>query len=119
AAYAHFRTGYVVCADGSEVATGPLSMGGGHADLRLSGRGAVEHYDQTSTAVADVVVGEDEFGVWFTGALRPGVTDEEVRTLRASSLSGDWRPIGGALELVAALAVNSPGFPIPRARVAS
>src|SRR5699024_6608649 len=27
-------------------------------------------------------------------------------------LSGDWRTIGGNLELVAALAVNTPGFPI-------
>jgi hypothetical protein len=34
--------------------------------------------------------------------------------LRAASLSGDWRRIDGSLELVAALAVNVPGFPIPR-----
>lgn len=117
--YGHFRTGYVVCDDGSEVTTGPISLGGGHADLRLSGAGAVEHYDSTSTAVADVAVGEDDFGVWFTGALRPGVTDEQIRTLRGSALSGDWRPVGSSLELVAALAVNAPGFPVPRARVAS
>jgi hypothetical protein len=31
-------------------------------------------------------------------------------------LSGDWRRIGGNLELVAALAVNVPGFPVPRPR---
>lgn len=117
--YAHFRTGYVVCADGSEVTTGPISLGGGHADLRLSGAGAVEHYDSTSTAVADVAVGEDDFGIWFAGALRPDVTAEQIRALRASALSGDWRPVGTALELVAALAVNAPGFPVPRARVAS
>lgn len=117
--YGHYRTGYVVCDDGSEVATGPISMGGGHADLRLSGAGAIEHYDQTSAAVADVACGEDEFGIWFAGALRPGITPEQVRELRGSALSGDWRPYRSALEMVAALAVNSPGFPIPRARVAS
>jgi hypothetical protein len=38
--------------------------------------------------------------------------------LRAASLSGDWRRINGNLELVAALAVNVPGFPIPRTQAA-
>lgn len=119
AAYGHFRTGYVVCDDGSEVTTGPITMGGGHADLSLSYAGAIEHYDDVCAAVADVACGEDDFGVWFHGALRPDVTPEQVRALRASALSGDWRPVGSSLELVAALAVNAPGFPVPRARVAS
>jgi hypothetical protein len=35
-----------------------------------------------------------------------------MRTVRAASLSGGWRQIDGNLELVAALAVNFPGFPI-------
>jgi hypothetical protein len=39
----------------------------------------------------------------------------KVDALRASGqLSGDWRRIGGALRLVAFLAVNHPGFPVPR-----
>jgi hypothetical protein len=45
-----------------------------------------------------------------------------VHELRASGkVSGDWRRIGGQLRLVGLLAVNVPGFPIPRpqARVAS
>ena len=117
ASYAYFRLGAVRCADGSEVATGRITLGGGHAEPRLSYRGAIEHYDDAGSAVADVAAGEDEHGIWLAGALRPGVTEEQVRALRASSLSGDWRPIGAGLELVAALAVNSPGFPI--ARVAS
>lgn len=112
--YANFHRGYVVCDDGTEVATGPITVGTGHPDLSLSFRGAVEHYDHTGTAIADVVAGEDAHGVWIAGSLRPGVTDEQVRTLRASSLSGDWRPHGRGLELMAALAVNSPGFPIAR-----
>jgi hypothetical protein len=61
-----------------------------------------------------VTVGEDDFGIWFAGALRTGVKPEQVRELRAGSLSGDWRYLGGNLELVAALAVNVPGFPVPR-----
>jgi hypothetical protein len=31
-------------------------------------------------------------------------------------VSGDWRPINGHLELVGLLAVNVPGFPVPRQR---
>src|SRR5205085_943051 len=37
--------------------------------------------------------------------------------LRASAPSGDWRRIGGNLELVGLLAVNVPGFPVPRPQV--
>jgi hypothetical protein len=58
-------------------------------------------------------MGEDDIGIWFSGAVRPNVTPEMVDALRAAgSVSGDWRNIGGDLELVAALSVNVPGFPI-------
>jgi hypothetical protein len=43
----------------------------------------------------------------------------QVRALRASAPSGDWRPINGSLELVAVCQVNVPGFPLARAMVAS
>jgi len=36
----------------------------------------------------------------------------------SSPVSGDWRWIGGQLELIAVCSVNTPGFPVPRARVA-
>ena len=62
-------------------------------------------------------IGEDEYGIWFAGALRPDATPEQVRKLRAASVSGDWRNMGSGLELVAALAVNQPGYPL--AQVAS
>jgi len=115
--YGYFRTGCVQCADGTVVATGPITMGTGHAPITAGRQVAVEHYDNTGTGVADVALGEDAYGPWLAGALRPGVTPEQVRTLRASALSGDWRRVGSGLELVAALAVNTPGFVI--ARVAS
>ena len=62
-------------------------------------------------------VGEDGHGVWLAGALRPHVGEELVRALMCSDVSGDWRPLGGALELIALLSVNVPGF--PKARVAA
>lgn len=126
AAYAYFATGEtdVACDDGCDdgrhaVPTGAITLGTGHANLRADARDAAAHYDNTGTAVADVTAGEDGYGIWVAGALRPGLTDMQVRTLKASALSGDWRRIGGNLELVAALAVNVPGFPIPRSVAAS
>jgi hypothetical protein len=114
--YRWFHTGAVVV-DGETIPVGQITMGIGHAPLNLSAKATADHYDNTDAVVADVVCGEDQFGIWVAGAVRPGVSAERVEALRASSLSGDWRSIGGTLELVAALAVNVPGFPI--ARVAS
>ena len=115
--YAHFLIGEVFasgcdCEDG--IPTGPITLGTSHADLYATPSAARSHYDNTGLAVADVNVGEDEFGIWVAGALRPGVTDSQIRALRGSALSGDWRHIGGGLELVGLLAVNVPGFGIPR-----
>lgn len=117
--YAYFRTGLVRTEDGNDVAVGQLTLAGGHAPLDADARRAVQHYDDTQSAVADVAAGEDAFGIWVAGGLRPGVTPEQVRSLRASAPSGDWRPVNGTLELVAVCQVNVPGFPIARARVAS
>lgn len=116
--YAMFRTG-TVRTDGGRIAVGQITMGTGHAGLKVNARTAVAHYDNTGTAVADVVVGEDSWGIWFSGLLRPNVTQEQIDALEASALSGDWRRNGTALELVAALAVNVPGFPIPRTSLAA
>lgn len=113
--YAYFRTGSVVTWEGSEVATGVLTMDTLHAPPGDLGPSSVaSHYSDTGRGVADVAAGEDAYGIWVSGAIRPGATAEQVRVLQASPMSGDWRRVGGALELVAVLAVNVPGFPIPR-----
>ena len=117
--YAYFHTGVVRTDDGTDVPVGQLTLAGGHASLEASAHEAVRHYDDTASAFADVHTGEDSFGIWVSGALRPGTTPEQVRAVRASAPSGDWRPINGKLELVAVCQVNVPGFPIARARVAS
>lgn len=117
--YAFFKTGVIETDSGSFVDVGQITLTGGHADLGANVASAVAHYDNTKSAIMDVNTGEDRHGIWVAGALRPGVTDEQIRIIRASAVSGDWRPINGRLELVAVCAVNTPGFPIPRARVAS
>lgn len=116
--YAYFNKG-VVRTDDGDVTVGQLTLVGGHADLHFSANEAVKHYDDTQSAFADVHAGEDDYGIWVAGALRPGVTAEKVRAIRASTPSGDWRPIRGKLELIAVCQVNVPGFPIARAMVAS
>ena len=118
----YFTQGEVLCADGSAVAVGQITVDTGHADLTAGWRAAAAHYDDTGTAVADVAVGNDRHGIWVAGAVRPDAPARAVAALRASGqVSGDWRRIGGSLRLVGLLAVNVPGFPVPRpaARVAS
>lgn len=115
--HTYFRQGELVTAEGHHVAVGHITLGTGHAPTYGTDvRHALEHYDNTGTVVADVVSGEDQFGIWVSGALRPGLAPARVRELRAAKLSGDWRRIGGQLRLVAFLAVNVPGFPVPRLR---
>lgn len=107
--YADFkRTQHVMTAEGEKVRTGVITAGLGHAGMTLRSTAAMAHYDDTRFGCADVAIGEDEFGIWVAGAIRPTATPEQVRILRASGISGDWRDE----ELVALLAVNEPGFPM-------
>lgn len=117
--YAYFHTGEVVTAEGDRVAVGRLSYGGGHAAPNLGYRAAAEHYDQTSNMGAVVRAGEDEYGIWVAGAVNPDADERALSIMRATPLSGDWRRIGSNLEMMAALHVNTPGFPIPREMIAA
>jgi hypothetical protein len=121
--YAYYLTGEgVECDDGTMIeGVGQLTAGCGHASTSLGWSETVAHYDGGYGAFqwADVRAGQDAFGPWIAGALRPGLSAEQVRQVRALSLSGDWREIGRNLELVAVLAVPVPGFPIRRALAAS
>jgi hypothetical protein len=116
--YAYYRTGAVETDQGL-VPTGAITMATGHAGSTLGPAPAAAHYDNTGTVIADVSAGEDEHGIWVAGLLRPNVSAEQRAELLAATLSGDWRWIGGNLEMVATLAVNTPGFPIPRLAVAA
>lgn len=118
----YYMTGEMHTREGGRVAVGQVTVGTGHAPLSYGAQPAAEHYDNTGSAVADVAVGNDAHGIWIAGAIRPGADPLLVHELRASGqVSGDWRRIGGKLRMVGLLAVNVPGFPVPkvRARVAS
>ncbi len=114
--YQYFHTGQIETAEGDLVDVGKLTFKTGHAEMAANPRVASEHYDNTGAVAADVRAGEDKFGIWVVGALRPHLTDEDIREFRAAPLSGDWRRIAGKLELVGALSVNVPGFPVPRVK---
>lgn len=118
--YRSFLLGARRTAEGEDRAVGTITLGTGHPDLRLTAGATRRHYDDTGLAVADVAMGEDRWGPWYAGALRRGVTEAQVEELRGAKISGDWRKDrdSGTLELVALLAVNVPGFPVPRPRIA-
>lgn len=111
--YAWFHTSPPVqLADGGKVKVGRLTVGGGHAGPKLGVGPTIDHYDNVGTCFALVHVGEDEHGIWFSGIPSPGATVDQITRGLAAPLSGDWRNVSGNLELVAALSVNTPGFPL-------
>ena len=120
--YAQFQVGStpVACCDdpgcGHEerrsLRTGVLTVGTTHAGKTLTAAAAQAFYENSGLQVADVVLGEDQWGPWFSGPLRPDISDARVRELLGSTLSGDWRWIAGQLELVAILGVNTGGIPV-------
>lgn len=110
--YKFFHLGSVLCEDGTDLSIGKITLGTGHADKTFGVRPAADHYDNTGTCVAVVRAGEDRYGVFVAGALVADTPAATVAELRRSPLSGDWRRVDGNLELVAALAVNDPGFPV-------
>lgn len=122
--YANFHLG-LARTDVGDILAGVITFNrkdqlrGGHADIRLSAVDTAAHYDNTATVGADVVVVDGKFGPWACGVVRSDLTSEELHRFRMSMPSGDWRRVGGALDLVGILNVNTPGFSGPRTLVAS
>lgn len=115
AGYAYFHVGAVETADGRTVAVGKLTVNTRHAGRALNAVSTLAHYEDTGNSAALVRAGEDAHGIWVAGCVDPHASDKQVHALKSSPISGDWRNVGGGgLELVAVLAVNTPGFPIPR-----
>lgn len=111
--YALFHVSEVGTPSGP-LAVGKLTVGGGHAEPRAGLQAALEHYDNACSAFALVRAGEDDHGIWVSGIAHPNASKELIAEGISSPASGDWRRRGGNLELIAALAVNTPGFPVPR-----
>lgn len=116
--YAYFNLRAFPTSDG-DVAVGCVTMGCGHAPLKLGRKPvtaaeAAGHYDHEGYAAAYVHAVNGQHGWWVSGVARPTLTADQLLDLKLAVLSGDWRGINGHAEGIAALAVNVPGFPIPR-----
>lgn len=94
------RTGVVVCGGGSS-----------HCDVGIGAALATQHYDKVGMGAADVRVGKDRYGIWFSGMIRPGIAKERIYELEASDVSGHWEVTKtGRMTLVGLPAVNVGGF---------
>lgn len=113
--YALFHVGAIKTKEGEVVDVGRIVVGdGGHASI---GYGAVDtnrFYDKTAQVGAFVRAVDGKYGIWLSGAVRSDCPAERVRDMLANPPSGDWRRHDGWLELIAALSVPVPGFPVPR-----
>jgi hypothetical protein len=114
--YGRFHLKAYRTVDGGDIAVGALVMGTDHASTsrQTTVAMAMAHYANNGKCAAYVRAGDDEYGVWVSGVLDPGLTDTEQVRARAMTLSGDWRTIDGRVAFIAALAVNVPGFAVPR-----
>lgn len=111
AEYARFHR-IPVETDQGTLRVGKVTMGTGHAstDPAVTAAAATAHYDNTGTLVAVVRCTDGVHGPWLSGRLVPWATPAQAQQMRYHEVSGDWRGPAGRLELVAALAVNVPGF---------
>lgn len=116
--YSMFHLGQLETAEGSLIPVGKLTYDTSHAPLAANLQAASSHYDHTGSVGAFVRARDGAHGIWLSGALRSDLSPEGLRDLRANPLSGDWRMLRHTLELVAALAVPVPGFPIPHSQMA-
>lgn len=116
--YAHFHVGEIPTAEGELVPIGKLMLGENHAPAAAGRTQARAHYDRTGSVGAYVRAVDGEHGIWVSGVLSDRLTDAQRRDLHANPPSGDWREVDRNLELIAAIAVPVPGFPIPRSQLA-
>lgn len=118
--YSFFHLGQVETEEGEMVDVGRITMGTGHASLTASREQAAAHYDNTGMVAGFVRAQDGEHGIWVCGAARSDAPAEKIASLRAAAVSGDWRRPrpGQPMEMIGLLAVNVPGFPVPRAQAA-
>lgn len=116
--YKFFHVGQVVTEDGDRVDVGRIIVGAsfdsGHAPLDMNAVETARYYDKTSCVGAFVRAVDGEYGIWLSGVVRSDCPEELVRDMMANPPSGDWRWNDGGLEMIAALSVPVPGFPVPR-----
>lgn len=118
--YSRFMKSETIVAGGGRVVTGVITGNCGHAATEHYGtlQNRKDHYDNSCSIFANIVIGQRPGkGVWVAGALRHGVSAEQVAAAMGCTLSGDWQPHPdrpGVQEFIAALLVPVPGFAMAR-----
>lgn len=112
--YKDFHISSILTAEGELVDVGKMTIDTFHGSTRrgLTAAQVRAHYEHTGTEAAVGRVYEDEFGPAFFGIQVPDNDPAMAQKLRRTPVSGHWHPINGHLELVAALGVNRPAYPI-------
>jgi signal peptide peptidase SppA len=109
-----FMRGYAPAANGERTGVVTLTGSGehGHGSVGLGAVEATKWYDSVGRGVADVRVGRDAYGIWFSGMIRPGTSKNDRYALAASDVSGHWE-MGqrGVPQLCGLPAVNVGGYP--------
>lgn len=111
--YAEFHQSPVKLDNGDRLQCGRLTVGGGHAPAGRGPIAARQHYDDVTTCWAYVRAGEDDLGIWVSGAIEFHAPEDMVKRALQTPHSGHWERVNGHPELLAGHAVNTPGFPIP------
>lgn len=115
--YDYFHQGNVALEldDGTKIHPGLLTTDIGHGPATPNVDAQIAHYDNPQAIAAAVIVGEDDHGVWMSGAVLPQVMKDpdKFTRLRLTPVSGHWSEtqVGGAMELIAVTSVNKPGYP--------
>jgi hypothetical protein len=116
--YSFFHVGTLKTEEGEFVDVGRIIVGetenDGHASVEYSGCEASRYYDKSALVGAFVRATDGKYGIWLSGVVRSDCPSERVRDMLANPPSGDWRRENGWLELITALSVPVPGFPVPR-----
>ncbi|MFC1418724.1 hypothetical protein [Streptacidiphilus cavernicola] len=112
--YPNFHQDNVVLTldDGTQLHPGLLTMDIGHGNPNNPQAARVAHYDNPEAMAAAVIAGEDATGIWVAGQVLPEVAADPAKMtrLRLSRFSGHWEPVGQNMQLIAATAVNVPGY---------
>jgi hypothetical protein len=116
--YSQFHLGTMQTAEGEQVPIGKITFDTDHAPLTADFAAATKFYDNTGKVGAFVRAKDGVHGIWLSGVVRSDLPPEGLRDLRANPLSGDWRSFSHNLELIGSLAVQVPGFAIPRSQLA-
>lgn len=111
-----FMRGRAPAAGGRRTGVVTLSRrhGNGHCSTGVGILEATKFYDG-GWGGADVRVGRDRYGIWFSGMARPGIAEDDAYKLCACDVSGHWEyPLNGVktrATLVGLPAVDVGGFP--------